>query len=82
MALGTPQTLRNAQMSQGIGSGARVAATVGTRCRGHIAGFVFISYPLKVGPHHKLDIDYCHMSVTLLDSLNEQCSKVRLPMLA
>ncbi|GAX73182.1 hypothetical protein CEUSTIGMA_g635.t1 [Chlamydomonas eustigma] len=30
----------------GIGSGARVAAAVGTRCRGTMAGFVLISYPL------------------------------------
>ena len=32
----------------GYGSGARIAAGVGTRCRGNIAGFVFISYPLTV----------------------------------
>lgn len=32
----------------GIGSGARVAAAVGTRCRGVMAGFVLMSYPLMV----------------------------------
>ena len=32
----------------GLGSGARVAAAVGQKCRGNIAGFVFISYPIKV----------------------------------
>lgn len=30
----------------GIGNGARIAATVGGRCRGTMAGFVFMSYPL------------------------------------
>ena len=32
----------------GIGSGARVAAVVGGRCRGTLAGFVLLSYPLNV----------------------------------
>eukprot|EP01023_Acetabularia_acetabulum_P032426 TRINITY_DN3028_c0_g1_i1.p1 TRINITY_DN3028_c0_g1~~TRINITY_DN3028_c0_g1_i1.p1 ORF type:complete len:460 (+),score=66.81 TRINITY_DN3028_c0_g1_i1:272-1651(+) len=31
----------------GIGSGARVAATVGSRCRGQICGFIYLSYPLN-----------------------------------
>jgi len=30
----------------GIGNGARVAAAVGTRCRGVMAGFAFMAYPL------------------------------------
>ena len=33
----------------GLGNGARVAAVVGTRCRGTLAGFLFLSYPAKVG---------------------------------
>lgn len=32
----------------GIGNGARVAAVVGTKCRGNIAGFALLSYPLEV----------------------------------
>ena len=32
----------------GMGSGARVAAAVGMQCRGQIAGYVLMSYPLKV----------------------------------
>lgn len=32
----------------GIGNGARVAAVVGTRCRGTISGFALLSYPLEV----------------------------------
>lgn len=35
----------------GIGSGARVAAVVGGSCRGTLAGFVLLSYPLKVRRH-------------------------------
>ncbi|GMH32674.1 hypothetical protein BSKO_00508 [Bryopsis sp. KO-2023] len=31
----------------GVGNGARVAAAVGTRCRGTMAGFILMSYPLK-----------------------------------
>lgn len=31
----------------GIGNGARVAAAVGTRCRGNIAGYALLSYPLN-----------------------------------
>ena len=34
----------------GCGNGARVAAVVGSKCRGVLAGFVLLSYPLKVGP--------------------------------
>ena len=32
----------------GIGNGARVAAVVGIKCRGSIAGFALLSYPLEV----------------------------------
>lgn len=32
----------------GLGNGARVAAVVGTKCRGTIAGFALLSYPLEV----------------------------------
>lgn len=32
----------------GVGNGARVAAVVGTKCRGTIAGFALLSYPLEV----------------------------------
>lgn len=32
----------------GVGSGARVAAVVGSRCRGIICGYVLLSYPLAV----------------------------------
>ena len=39
----------NGLATAGIGSGARVAAVVGSHCRGSIAGFVMLSYPLKVG---------------------------------
>lgn len=39
------KTLR---VAAGVGSGARVAAAVGTQCRGEIAGYVLMSYPLKV----------------------------------
>ncbi|KAL3144907.1 hypothetical protein ABBQ32_003417 [Trebouxia sp. C0010 RCD-2024] len=31
----------------GIGNGARIAAAVGTKCRGSIAGFALLSYPLE-----------------------------------
>lgn len=31
----------------GVGNGARVAAAVGTRCRGNLAGFILMGYPLK-----------------------------------
>ncbi|KAL0033064.1 hypothetical protein WJX79_000781 [Trebouxia sp. C0005] len=31
----------------GLGNGARVAAVVGTKCRGTIAGFALLSYPLE-----------------------------------
>ncbi len=34
----------------GLGNGARVAAVVGTKCRGTIAGFALLSYPLEVRP--------------------------------
>lgn len=34
--------------SVGIGNGARVAAVVGTKCRGTISGFALLSYPLEV----------------------------------
>lgn len=39
------KTLR---VAAGVGSGARVAAAVGTQCRGEIVGYVLMSYPLKV----------------------------------
>ena len=32
----------------GIGHGARLAAIVGPRARGHVCGYVFLSYPLTV----------------------------------
>lgn len=32
----------------GLGNGARVASVVGTKCRGTIAGFALLSYPLEV----------------------------------
>ena len=35
-------------MCTGCGNGARVAAVVGSKCRGVLAGFVLLSYPLKV----------------------------------
>lgn len=35
-------------VDSGIGNGARVAAVVGTKCRGTIAGFALLSYPLEV----------------------------------
>ena len=41
----------------GIGNGARVAAVVGTKCRGTIAGFALLSYPLEVGLLLCCDID-------------------------
>ena len=34
--------------SAGLGNGARVAAVVGGRCRGHVAGCCLLSYPLLV----------------------------------
>ena len=33
----------------GMGNGSRIAAVVGTKCRGTIAGFALLSYPLEVG---------------------------------
>lgn len=32
----------------GVGNGSRVAAAVGTRCRGSLAGFMLMGYPLQV----------------------------------
>ena len=36
------------RVNAGVGNGARVAAVVGTKCRGTIAGFALLSYPLEV----------------------------------
>lgn len=55
--LGSKQHLRSPQIADlyhalsadaGIGNGARTAAVVGTKCRGSIAGFALLSYPLEV----------------------------------
>ena len=35
----------------GVGNGARIAAVVGTKCRGTIDGFALLSYPLEVKPN-------------------------------
>ena len=32
----------------GVESGARVAAAVGSKCRGNVAAFAFLSYPILV----------------------------------
>jgi hypothetical protein len=36
-------------VATGLGNGARVAAVVAGRCRGHVAGCCLLSYPLLVG---------------------------------
>ena len=40
----------------GVGSGARVAAAVGTRCRGVMAGFVLMGYPLMVRVYQHVSV--------------------------
>lgn len=43
-----PVVAKLSLIMSGVGNGARVAAAVGTRCRGNLAGFILIGYPLKV----------------------------------
>ena len=49
----------------GVGNGARVAAAVGTRCRGDIAGFVLMSYPLNVSVELLLQTKGTHLLANL-----------------
>lgn len=35
----------------GVGHGARLAAIVGSRARGAVCGYVFVSYPITVSAH-------------------------------
>ena len=62
----------------GWGNGARVAAVVAGRCRGHVAGCCMLSYPLLVSPPMSLaicicclDLQCCYICFTSLCCMQE-----------